>query len=921
MKINLSIGSKAALGLSVLSILASPSILRAANLEGTWIQHPAAQLRSPDKFGQINRIIEGNRYVYFSVGSAHLNRNELYTTTTTLEKSPVQVFIYDKNTSWGEPNSIRALAREFSLSGNFPGVMEYSPSAGVFAVIHENNSMDFIYDDGTVVNSKALSDASVPQDPAIPFSICFDEEKPVVYVAGTFGYAAVNRLTGETENVVRTDKAVSWASRLGENMVVFAGDVTPNTFKYNPSYGVIIPPTQTYATETYLVPLTVKGTYNFAGKTPVEGTERNLQALMVLSDSSFAAIAPGTSDTSNRSLNLFTLSEGKAVSSVLVSGLNSDDSASISFRHLFHSDGLCQKGKEGYVVQSQNHVILLGNDGKVSLLPKEGLTANEKASKAGSLDGNSLWLFTYESNGLTDNNPRGFYSYELQNDIWTGKTEPNAPNAPVNSFSTRGEWNTKYGLLVRSGSLINEQEVDCDNLSGYKDGQWTDFSYGARNSTYVAPTRSADYVTTDPLNPDWVWGRSNRAGLHRVDLGNHENFLGFGSNNYTGYQTACPGYFPLFKLQDANRAKIMFTNVDFDTDDTMWFARYVYTNDGAEGFGSVDILNAKIPFYYLTAEERKAIAAIGDDQSRLPNFIDRGLEVPHTVMGDNGIIRALKSPKNKNYLAFSHVFYENYYTHAALYDHNGTLDNKEDDRHIFLTELFDEKGDRVTFAYHTGLYEDSNTGELWMLTSSGPFILDPSDILDGKKTCRRPKITRKDGINVEENPFEFVIINNITDDFLGRKWMATDQGLYCISADAEEILGRYWVENSPIPSNEVYDVVCSPEGVVFALTSRGIAEFHPEGNIAAVPASQSLNIWPTAVTPDYNGYVTVTGAEGGSEYFVYDAEGNPVTSLGQPDGSNSLQWDCRNDDGKRLPAGRYNIKRSNVEEENIVIIL
>lgn len=917
MKIKFSFGRRAALGLSMLALPMASASLEAANLEGRWIQHPAAALRSGAKESQVDRIIEGNRYVYFCVRGGYFkwgpnpdnysNRNNIQT---------LQVFRQDKDQDLGE-SSIRPLTQDFELSGVSPRILNYSPTTGVLALVDETNAIDFIYDDGTHISSRALQDVTFPLSVMTPYSITFDDENQVVYIAGSFGYAVINYKTGELQSFVKTDKPVSWASRVGDNIVLFAGEITSTYF--SPPGGEEGSVVQSkYNTETYIFP--IPQNEEIILNSPIEGME-NLQAIMPLSDSSFAAIAREASDT-NKSLVLFTVSDNGVSKETLVKSITADNGATYTYRYQFHTDGCVQNGTDGYVIQSQDQMVILHKDGSLKTRSKSSLSASEKASKAASLDGSKLWLYTYATNGLNDSDKRGFYTYEFNNEGWTHKSEVATVNAPTCTFAAFAEWNPEYGLLVRGqGSLFSHQDRDADRLCGYKNGIWTELNYSANNPKYQLPVNAAKNVRTDPLNPSWIWGDSNRAGLHRMDLNNYDNFLEFGSTKYQNYKTLYPGYFPIFEYQTQYLEILAFSNVDFDNEGRMWFARYFYTD--AEDYSSEYVYNAQTPVYYLTQEEREQIAKIGADESKLPDIKGREIIVPRNKLNYNCKLLSLKSPENSNLLVFSHGGMEGSQkcTYDFIYDHNGTPDDQTDDRYVLLNDLVDENGEKVTFRTQSGLYEDLNTGEIWMLTSSGPFIMDPQEILFGGKSCRRHRITKRDGMNVDESPLNFIEINYISDDYLGRKWLATQEGLYCLSKDALELLGHYTPENSPLPSRNVLNVVCSPEGIVFALTTKGLVEFHPEGSKSKVEVGTHLTVWPTTVGPDYNGYVTVTGAETGSEYIVCDKEGNEIVTLGIPDSSNALQWNCNNHEGKRAASGRYIIKRRNVEEENAVIIL
>lgn len=921
MKINKTTGKTLAAACAAIGILLNGAEAH-ANLEGRWIQHPAATLRSEAKQSQVDRIIEGNKYVYFSVRGAWLDRGDggmINSYSSLFNLDPIQLFRFDKSLPWEDVN-IRPLAQEFDLSGVLVETMNYSPKLGMLALVYENNSMDFIYDDGTLITSHALKDLAVPKQNAATYSITFDEEKPLAYVAGSFGYITVDLSNGELQDYVRTDKSVAWAGRVGNNMVLFAGDVQMPV-KNVDGQGKTKYTTGDYSVQTYIYPY---GKVPSTLETPV-ASEADLQALMPLSSDSFAALAPGASEAES-TLKIFTVSDGSLTSRNVQTGLATDDASSYRYRHKFRTDGYVQNAREGYVIHSLDRIVLLDHDGNVTEIPKTSLSATERASKAATLDGSSVWLYTYDTTGHRDSNPqkRGFYSYKISGVTWGEKSAVASPSAPTMAFLNYGGYNEKYGMIFRSPSTLYETgDPDIDRIMGYKDGKWTDLSYSANNTKYAIPYKSCKEVVSDPANPDWIWGVMFRGGLIRMDLNDYSNFLGLGTPHYNSYKTTYPGYFPVFEQQVENVDIINFTNVDFDSNNTMWFGRQWFDNfvgDKELDYGSELVIYSYTPVFYLTEEDRKQIGAKGVNQDMIPDMKKRELRVPRAKLVSNPKLIAMKSPQNRNYIVATPNSYPGKNVYSFILDHNGTLDNPDDDRHILLSDLYDENGDRILYLNETGIYEDIVTGNLWLLTTSGPFLINPTEVLDGKKVCRRLEITRKDGRVVSENPLEFISVKNVNDDVLGRKWLATEEGLYCLSPDSQEVLGHYTVANSAIPSDNIFNAVCSPDGAVFVLTDRGVAEFHPEGSTTAVSAGSHLSIWPSSVTPDYRGYITISGAEEGSEYVLCNHEGKEIRTLGRAE-NGKFQWTVDDSQGKRIAPGRYNVKRRNVEESNPVIVL
>lgn len=887
-----------------------------ANLQGKWIQHPGSALRSYFQQSQVHRIIEGNKYVYFCVRGHFFSRERSgyvnsYPTYNNID--PLQLFRYDKSQPWEDVN-IRPVAADLDLSGHIVDVLNYSAALGVMVVIYDDGALDIIYDNNDIINSKAFKDIIDPYNRPRPYSVTFDEERSQAYIAASIGIVTLDLKTGEMLSITKTDKNVAWAGRVGDHMVIFAGSISPSV--YSGGYSEWI-----YDTQAYVYPL---GNVPAVLVDPIDSS-KNLEVLMPLSPTSFAALAPGTSENIN-TLKLFTIGVDRDItaSSILENVTMDEGGADTRYRHMFRTDGFSQNVKDGFVIHSIDEEIFLSKDltdaSGLRRISKSGLSSvAERKSKCATLDGSKLWLYTYDNNGRLNTSKRGFYSYNNKNNFWTNKSEIAAPNAPTSFILAYGDWNPEYGLLTRTvGTRFNNAEYDIDRLSGYKNGRWTDYSYSATNPSYVVPTERAGQLKSDPINPNWIWGSSSWSGLFRVDLEDSSNFLEFGTEKYSSYQNSYPGYFSIFQSQPVWDAVLYVTNVDFDMEDNLWFIRNVYAT--AEDLKSEYMETAYIPIYYLTAEERQQIAKIGNDKSKLPDILGRELRVPRTSNGTQSKLLVLKTEKNKNYLVTTHCEGRKEYRYSVIYDHNGTPDNPEDDRYALFDDIYDEEGLKVHYLWESGLYEDPLNGNLWLLTSAGPLIFNPSEVLNGNKTCRRLKITRRDGMEVNENPFEFIDIYYISDDVFGRKWLASSQGLFCLSSDAQEILGHYTKDNSQLPSDEVWNVVCSPDGAVFAMTSKGLAEFRPDGNSSQTEASTHLSIWPANVTPHYKGYVNISGAIGSSEYVVSDKEGNTVKSLGVPE-NGVLQWDAKDSEGNSLAPGKYNIHRLNIEETHIINVL
>ena len=895
-----------------------------ANLDGRWVQHPGSNMRNPYKFSHVDRIIDGEKYVYFSVrgigfdrGTNHLftsaptNRNNYMDMMAHQDFDPIQLFRYDKSEPW-EDGAVKPVAQQVELSGNLPTAMEYSPEWGVMALSYDNRMIDFIHDDGTLVQSRVLAEPGIAAQPMNVNSFTFDLDRPLVYVASGFGYAVVNINTGELEDWVKLDRQVAWAGRVGDNMVIFAGTVAPKE----------------YVTETYIYPAD-KVPSTLAD--PVKNSS-NLQALMPLGPYMFAAMAPGASDQYN-SLELFLIKPDASVTKEqLMASAKVDDAALARYRHKFRTDGFVNATKEGYAIFNGSEIIFLKKgldpqqyknaalliDAMRKVLSKQALDTKEKDTKASTFDGQTFWFYTYDFDG-PDSGPRGFYSRTFSNAAWSPRSAVVAPTGPASSLPRWMAWTPKHGVIMRGpGSYSSESVNDCDWLCSYKDGKWTDLSPILTMPTYnKALTEKPKYLNVDPLNEDWIWGNSPFYSFYRLDLGNPSNFFGFGANRRASLKATNPGYFPELDSDPLWQDYFSMSNASFDNEGRMWVARY-YLSDGDDD-SYVKIHNAKTKLYYYTADERLAMA---DMTTPGATFITpHEILIPRVSLHNSSVLCALKGKGNENYLAASPIMWKESYLTFFIYDHNGTPDDVSDDRYVVVDELFDESGERFDFTRFEGLYEDEDTGEVWFSTNQGVIKVNPSDLLNGDFRGKRPKISRKFGVPTYDLPFESIVVGCIDKDIFGRYWIGTDSGLYCLSADGEELLGYYTADNSGLPFDEVVGLVCDKAtGAVFVTTTRGVAEFQPEGAGSSQVNGEHLTIWPSTITPHFKGYVNIYGAVNSAEYVVEDAMGNKVVSLGKPD-AGTLQWDGRDASGLKAAPGKYNIRRIGETETHTLIIV
>lgn len=245
----------------------------------------------------------------------------------------------------------------------------------------------------------------------------------------------------------------------------------------------------------------------------------------------------------------------------------------------------------------------------------------------------------------------------------------------------------------------------------------------------------------------------------------------------------------------------------------------------------------------------------------------------------------------------------------AAYDNGGTPSVFTDDRYYLWKSFTDQDGRSFSPQRVSAICEDSN-GHLWIGCSGGVIeITDPKRAVDPSMSVRRLKVEHTDGTGLADYLCESDNVFDISIDGAGRKWVATkESGVYVVAADGSGIVDNFTSSNSPLPSDRVNAVYCSPlTNSVYLATPSGVMEY---GNTVGHPAEQmeSLKIYPNPVTPEFSGYVTVEGLSEGALVKISDVSGTVVWQKRSEGGM--VRWPAEDHAGRRVSTGVYYILAS-----------
>ena len=241
-----------------------------------------------------------------------------------------------------------------------------------------------------------------------------------------------------------------------------------------------------------------------------------------------------------------------------------------------------------------------------------------------------------------------------------------------------------------------------------------------------------------------------------------------------------------------------------------------------------------------------------------------------------------------------------------LIDDNGTPFNSADDQVMKRNTFVDQNGTSFTPTYLLCLVQDKD-GILWVGTRTGLFLIESAESFLASNACKRVIISREDE---ETQLADYLLadeeINCIVVDGGNRKWIGTtSSGLFLMSADGQETIHHFTVDNSPLPSNEVLSVAIHPKtGEVFIGTASGLASYRgdasePEENFDEVYA------YPNPASQDYTGSFTIARLMDNSVVNIVDAGGNLVCKTRSNGGI--AVWDGKNLKGERVASGIYTV--------------
>ena len=485
--------------------------------------------------------------------------------------------------------------------------------------------------------------------------------------------------------------------------------------------------------------------------------------------------------------------------------------------------------------------------GKIIVCQKK----NDGSAKVTSLNTDGTIARTIQQSGLIEQPKKTIL---LSNDYWVADSiggltkfmsigfENYDLNSPQ-SIATGEIVFVNNNFYATAGS-VNENWQKQNNKDGiykFSEGQWTNY-----NNKHFAQFDSLPDLISVAIDPrdETIWAGSYGGGLLHIKAGN--SFEVFKQNSSIGQTTFDPGSYRVSGLA-------------FDKENNLWISNYgaaqnivVRKNDGSwKTFAPPFALN-----------ENAASQIIVDDE------------------GQKWIV----SPKGNGLIVFND---------------NKTIDNATDDK----WKLYRSGAGIGNLPTNNVLSvaKDKN-GFIWVGTNDGVAVVQcPQNVFSSQGCDAVLPVVTQGGFN--QYLFKGEEVRSIAVDGADRKWVATKNGAWLVSAEGDKVIYRFTETNSPLLSNDVKRIAIDGKtGETFFATANGISSFRSTATEGSETNTNVL-VFPNPVPPGYGGTIAIRGLVNNAIVKITEMDGRLVYQTKALGGQ--AVWDGKDYKGRRISSGVY----------------
>lgn len=504
------------------------------------------------------------------------------------------------------------------------------------------------------------------------------------------------------------------------------------------------------------------------------------------------------------------------------------------------------------------------SDGKLIIGNAKDIYIYENENKVTHLTGNANWqcVTTRGSEYWVSEGMKGLQSYKLNGTNFELTRSNLHPNSPLHDYSFHLRWagdklmvaggNRHYTIVSRDGTAMI---LDSD-------GTWKSFDNALVQTKFPKEHwLDVSNIVQDPNDENHFYAGTCRSGIFE----------------FSG--TECIGHF------------------------------------GIENSPLQSILpNSGNPQYYVVGD---GLQYDSNGNLWVLNCTEGRADTTIRILRPNGTWTGIPCPEIKKASTVDNIFFDSRgwawlnsrrmdARGVFMLDYNGTIENSKDDRRWLSAKIVNQDG--TTYAPDEFYYINEDLdGSIWVCTNQGPFrITTPENFASSDFTYEQVKVARNDGSGLADYLLSGLVTQCVSFDGAGRKWFGTaNNGAYLVSEDCQEEIAHFTTENSPLPSDNVYDIAIHPTtGRVFFATEKGLCSYLSDASEGASSLEKdNIYAFPNPVEPDYNGPIGIRGLVKDSEVKIVSATGQLIYS-GTSNGG-TFTWNGCNRFGNRVSSGVY----------------
>lgn len=232
-------------------------------------------------------------------------------------------------------------------------------------------------------------------------------------------------------------------------------------------------------------------------------------------------------------------------------------------------------------------------------------------------------------------------------------------------------------------------------------------------------------------------------------------------------------------------------------------------------------------------------------------------------------------------------------------DDGGTIDQTNDDKWRHFRQ--GRGNGNLPSSNVLSVVTDKNSF-VWVGTDRGMAIIQCGDDLFNASLCEATlPVVQQDnfaGLLLAEE-----YITDVKIDGADRKWVASKNGVWLLSADGQKTIYRFTVANSKLLSNTVFSIAVHPTtGEVFFFTANGICSFRSTAT-EGITEKKKPFVFPNPVPAGFSGTIAIRDLPPNAWVRITELDGRLVhqsRSLG-----GQAIWNGKNYKGQRANSGVY----------------